>query len=442
MSINIRIKNPLFFIKLSQSLRTSIFAFLILSILLPVFNHSIAQTSTSSPYSRYGIGDLNRGALSQNFALGSSGIAINSPSYINLTNPASYSSFDLTVFEVGIMSNTVRLSTNSLTQITNNASLAYLAFGIPITKWWGTSFGLLPYSSVGYKVNYEEELQNIGTVEYLYEGSGGINKVYLGNAFKIKNRFSFGFNASYLFGSLNKERRVIYDNSQVPFNTKVTNNIVLGDFSFDFGVQYKQKLNEKWNMNLGAVYAYADSIDASRNFIALTYRPGSQFDQIKDTVAYSADEKGKITLPQSLGFGFSLQKGDNWLITADYFMRDWSTYTSFGQSDSLKNSSQASLGAQFIPEPNAVNKYWKAVQYRLGFRYADTYLHLKGLPIQEFGISIGAGLPLRKSRSTINVGLEIGQRGTTENGLIKEQFVNANLGITINDKWFNKRKYD
>ena len=428
----------------SQCRPISVFTFVLLNIFLLASGSSNAQTFTSSPYSRYGIGDVNQGSFSQNFAMGSTGIALSNPTFVNLLNPASYS-FELTVFEIGLKSNSVQLSNDSLIQNSNNTSLAYLAFGIPLTKWWGVSFGLLPYSSVGYNIGNQEDRLNIGSVQYLYEGSGGINKAYIGNSFKIKEKFSVGFNASYLFGTLNKERRAIYDNSLVPFNTRITNSTVISDFTFDFGVQYKQKLSEKWNLDLGAVYAAEDNINASNHFLAVTYKPGTVNDQIKDTVAFSIDEKGKITLPQSMGFGFSLQRGNNLLIAADYSMKDWSTYKSFGQTDSLKNSSQVSIGAHYTPDPNAVTTvsgYWKIIEYRVGIRYADTHLQLKNTPIKEYGISFGTGLPLRRSRSVINIGFELGQRGTTESGLIKEQFINANFGITINDKWFKKRKYD
>jgi len=418
----------------------SFFFFLIFNFQFSIFN-SFSQTSTNSPYSQFGLGEIDAAINPQNFALGRTGFAMNNPAYINLTNPASYASLDLTVFEVGASSNLNRLRNQTDTQKTRTSSFGYFVFGIPIKKWWGASFGLLPYSSTGYKLNTSEEITNIGTVQYFNQGSGGINKVYLGNGFKIKEILSIGVNASYLFGAINKQSRAIFDKSKVPFNTLIDNNITAQGFAFDFGIQYKQKINDEWICNVGGVYGMNTKLKAQNENFAATYISSNSELVFKDTLKNFTDT-GKISLPQFFGFGFSVENGDKWLFAMDYSKRFWSDYSALGQNEELKNSSQISFGVQYCPERFGGMSFWKATQYRVGMRYADSYLQIKNIPIKEYGISFGLGMPLKKSRSSVNLGFEIGKRGTIENGLILEEFISAKFGLTINDRWFIKRKYD
>jgi len=146
-----------------------------------------------------------------------------------------------------------------------------------------------------------------------------------------------------------------------------------------------------------------------------------------------------------------IRKGDKWLLGFDYTMQNWSEFNYFGQQGLLKNSQKIAVGAQYIPNKNAGTKepYGKKMFYRMGFRYADSYLVLNNTPLTDYAITFGAGFPLRKikigevySQSVINVGFEIGQRGTVANNLIREQYVNAFVSFSLNDRWFIKRKYD
>jgi len=420
--------------------------FLLISLLLSPFPIvTIAQTGTFSPYSRYGIGDLQSSGFVQNMAMGKIAYGLRSPAHINFSNPASYTSFSPQsfVFETGVLSNTVKLITDDTTQTANHTLLAYLSFGFPVTKWWGSSFGLRPYSNVGYKVSDRDDIPEIGPVTYEYEGSGGLNQFYIGNAFKLKS-FSFGFNASYLFGPIENIRTVEFDSTNI-FDLFVRESTNIGGLHINFGLQhsftidtlFKKGLKDKITITTGVVFSPSINLDARKSFMALTLSEGI----VKDLVDSSVVE-GAVTLPPSIGIGIALKKGEKWLVGFDYFQQNWSDFDFFGVSDSLSNSMRVSFGAQYIPNPAAVNNFLKIAQYRFGFHYDKTYLQLKGIQLQEYGISFGVGLPLKRSKSTINITFEFGQRGTTDMKLIKEQFGKLSIGFALNDRWFMKRKFD
>ena len=174
--------------KLNIKVRNHRFSLLLITFyLINSFTTSYAQ-STSSPYSRYGIGDVNDRNTGQTMSMGGANIAVQSDTtplfFINSNNPASYVSARLTTAEIGLNYNRVQLENSTSKSILNNASLGYWAMVFPLKRWWGMSFGLMPFSAVGYNVTASQTLTNVGNVNYVYQGQGGVNQLYLGNAIK------------------------------------------------------------------------------------------------------------------------------------------------------------------------------------------------------------------------------------------------------------------
>ncbi|MBK6444837.1 MAG: hypothetical protein IPF81_05875 [Bacteroidetes bacterium] len=169
--------------------------------------------------------------------------------------------------------------------------------------------------------------------------------------------------------------------------------------------------------------------------------PGTQI-LIRDTVVNNSGQKGKIKLPLNLGFGFAAHKGNQWLFGADLSLQNWKEYSAFDQTDSLSDSWRVSAGAQFVPSDRALKSYLKVMQYRLGVHYAQTFLNLNQTQLNEMGVSMGIGFPIRRAGTTVQLSAEGGSRGTTDQNLIREKYVRITLGFTLNDTWFLKQKFD
>lgn len=505
----------------SVSIRYSILFFIVFS--LSQFSVGNAQTASSSPYSRYGIGDLTGKGFSQNFGMGGTTIAMQNDTvpmfFINNGNPASYSNMRLTTADLGINYNRVQLQNTDAKKSINSASISNIAMAFPFKKWWGASIGLLPYSSVGYKVTDHQEISNIGGVDFLYDGSGGINQLYFGNAIKplyglpriyqhskkyarlisakradnvlktcseafddymkakralnrkkLLQSLSLGANSSYLFGGFDNSRRSIFSSGTYSYSTRSVTKTRVSDLYFDYGMQlsytvdsvrYKDSkdtcrpikyrdLKDNVKILFGATFSAQTNIKAKIDSVSYNYYTSSQgYENSLDTIENVENSKGTITFPLSFGFGAGIQKGDRWLVAADFAIQNWSTYQAFNQSAGLKNSMRVSLGAQYVPNSKATGEgnYVKRMHYRMGVRYAQTALELRNTRLTESAVSVGIGFPVGRNYylqnfSMVNIGLEIGQRGTVSNGLIKEQFFKATIGFTINDRWFVKPKID
>ncbi len=409
--------------------------------LVPALN---AQIRIASPYSRYGVGDISGNNNAWNFSLGQTGIALRSSSHVNYSNPASYAGFDSLsfVFEGGFSAESVQLTSSLQSTSRSYASLGYLSFGFPITKWWKTALGLVPFSDVGYNVASYEKSASAGNIIMLYDGSGGINRFFWGNAFSITKNFSVGVNISYLFGNSTRESVVFFPDSLHTMNYKIDNYITVGDFYYSFGAQYKIKLKKEMSIILGAVFAPNTTIAAQASSLASTFLIGSTgVETTKDTIAMVDAYKGSILLPWMAGGGITFQKSDKFLITADYRYQNWKSYRAFGLSDSLANSYMVSLGGEIVPNADNYGSYVARIRYRLGFYYDRTYLLLRGRQLNEYGVTLGFGLPLRGMKTMMNIGGQFGSRGTTQGDLIRETYFKFVLGFSIYERWFHKKKY-
>jgi hypothetical protein len=426
---------------------------------------SQSTATTSSPYSKYGLGDIVPQTLPQNIGMGDISVATNSTSgYFNIDplNPASYGSDHLTVIDVGLYSNILTLNQTGQSSQTNaNFRLSHVAFAFPITKRSAFSFGLLPYSELGY--NYTTTRKNFGTgssvdtnaVNYIYSGQGGLSKAYFGYGFGIGKHLQLGANVSYIFGNLQQ-----YSSTEIPtlpgtLNSRIEDSYAIGGLNYDYGIQYTIDFTDSKHVILGYSASANSSLNSQYTHIVsqYTYDSSGNENVALDSITATKNPKTKIQLPQLNHYGLSFVNDGKYLIGAEYSTGNWAQLSIGGVNQGLQNSQTYNLGGQFTPNINALNNYWATVDYKLGFIYDKTYIDVNGANnntatnIRDYALTFGFGLPLRPNDSRtsfykINFAAEIGQRGTLNNGLVKENYVNLHLSFTLNDRWFQKYKLD
>lgn len=439
--------------------------FLIFFLSVIAFGAVAQSTATSSsPYSKYGLGDIDPQLLPQNIAMGGISTAINKISgynNINMLNPASYGAINFTTIDAGIYSNVVNLnqanpSGGTISGTSGNFRLSHVMFAIPVSKRSALSFGLLPYSEMGYS-SKQTLSKGFGTgspadtnaVNYIYSGDGGLSKAYFGYGFGIGKHLLIGGNVSYIFGNLQQ-----YSSTEIPtlygvLNSKVENSMSVGGLNYDYGIQYSFDFGDQQQKHL--VFGYSASansrLTSTSNYIVSQYTYDGTGNQnlATDTLISHQGAKSKIQLPQINRFGISYQYDLRFLIGADYSMGKWSDVTVAGANQGLQDSKTFNIGGQFTPDYNALHNYFARTDYRLGFIYDQTYLNVSNTNIVRKAITLGLGLPLAPNNLSfykINFSAEIGQRGTLVNGLVKENYVNFHLGFTLNDKWFQRFKFE
>jgi hypothetical protein len=432
------------------------FSFYLLLSLLPSL--SIAQSATISPYSRYGIGDVQPQTGAQGFAMGNTGTAMHgdsvTPFFINLKNPASYFYNRITTFEAGILNNNVTLSTVSDKHTDHNTYFGYFAIAFPVTKWASASLGLTPMSNVGYNISATSNIDSlapngqlypIGAANTYYSGSGGINNIFLGLAISPdkNHRLSIGAHLSYLFGNITYSQILVYPSNYSSFNSESVQNAHIKGLYLNYGIMYTIGKETGWHATIGLTAGLASNIGATYNLLSVNNLGGLIYDTIQDS-----NVSGTIRLPLMIGGGFALKKGQQWTFTFDYSMQNWSQYTYFGQQQSLNDSKQYNFGLEYVPHKNSElpHSFFQKVHYRAGFSYNQTSLDLNNTAINDYCATLGFGLPVGRNdilfrASMLNIGLQVGQLGTTSNNLLQERYFKVLFSFTFDDRWFIKRQF-
>ena len=415
------------------------FGIYILFFLLITGEVSRAQQTTSSPYSRFGMGDLNSQFSSVFNSLGGGGYAINDSKIINPFSPASYSSYQSNsfLFSTGINNETIDIQSLTDNQTVNNLSLSHILFGFPLTKKIGSSFGIIPFSSIGYSMQNRDDIFG---ADMLYDGDGGISKVYFGSSLELHQNLSVGANASYLFGGLNRRKRLVFDDETI-FNSRSNSLINIKGIYYEFGAVFSKKIDDNNSqISISINTSNNTNVDAKRTNLVETFEYSGTNEIVKDTFVNSV-EKGSMILPKytNLGLAYSL---DKWLFVFDYSTQNWSDYELFEESDSLKNSQRISGGLQYTPDISSVNQFYKRCHYRVGLALNTTPLQINNTQLEDKSISFGIGIPIKKNKSTYDISLILGQRGTTSNNLLKENYVKIGLSMSFEGIWFVKQKYN
>lgn len=409
-----------------------------------------AQVTTSSPYSRFGLGNIKGSLLPQFRAMGGISTAVNSVTgfnNINMQNPASYSAVTLTTIDVGMSAGLTSLSRNNLTETSFNSTFSHLAFAVPVSRRSALSFGILPYSDLGYTYRNTVKIDTTN-VDQLYEGEGGLSKAYIGYGYRIGDHLRIGANAEYIFGNLLTTRATEYASAGA-INAKLQNKNSVGGLNYSYGIQYDFNVGKKTSMTLGYSGSNSGKLNSTQTFYATQYSRDANGNEntALDTLSSVDNGKSNLTLPLTHNFGISIKQSDKWLIGADFRMSKWAATSINNINSGLQDSWGASLGGQWTPDATSYNSYMKRVDYRLGFSYDKTYIQINNQDIKQMGASLGFGFPLPSANAgsafyKINFTTEVGQRGTLNNNLVKEQYINFHLGFTLNDTWFRKYRVD
>lgn len=408
---------------------------------------SFAQEGTSSPYSFYGIGDVRFKGTVENSSMAGLSIVPDSI-HLNIVNPAMYSSLKLTSYAIGGTFNVNKLTTDSQSEKAQRTALNYLAVGIPINKL-GIGFGLIPYSSVGYNLKSNSTDANSIRTESFDKGNGGLNKVFLGFGYQITKKLSFGADAQYNFGNINAQNISIrYDALGFPiqYSSMEVNRSIANGVNFNIGLSFQSKLNKKINLFSSATYAPSSEINLTNSrFISLVQsNNGINFGQIGEAVEITVPST-KLKLPSKLTFGIGIGDSKKWIIGTELAFQSSSNFGNrFNDISnvSYQNTIKFTLGGYYIPNYKSFTNYLSRLVYRGGFRFENTGLVINNNEINDMALTLGIGMPLRGAFSNVNFGFEYGNRGTKSGGLVNENYINFNVGLSLNDRWFVKRKYD
>lgn len=411
----------------------------------------MAQTGSSSmntytPYTFYGLGDIQPQGTSATRSMGGIGVAYWSPYSINVMNPASYAAVGRNsfLFNFGFSGKQTKLKSSDSKTADNSFNISDVAVQFPLAKGVGFALSVTPFSSVGYEMtrfqNDPDILTEVGIIRYNYEGEGGVTSYKAGVGFQIAHGISLGADFIYYLGTITK----YYSQEIIPVmsndsyrNFTIRNRDEVSRASFGLGLHYDAIREETKMLTFGLTYQ--PDVKLKNKTTREIGVAGSA-----DSVMYDA-VKTRVTIPQKVAAGVYYRTAKLG-VGFDFSTQDWKGSFSVPDVDnvSLRSANSYNFGMQYTPNRLDIRSYFKRWTYRAGFRYTDMYLKKNGQNIADMALTMGVGVPVKLgSFSAINVGLEIGQRGKTSHGLVKENYFKISAGFSLfgDDDWFVKRKF-
>lgn len=410
------------------------------SMILCFVFHLHAQNNTS-PYSIIGIGDIEHSNFDRTTGMGYAGLALSSNRFFYQSNPASYARLDEHFFYLEMSSRfrSVGYSGKPVTDPINNRSsdvqFKKLTLAIKPGSRWAVGVGLIPYSTSNYSFSSKKVLQGSNLdIDTYYEGSGSTNQFYITNSFIVAKDLFVGLQASYLFGQMQETETLSQDISDSALSTN--RNIVIGNPNLKLGVQYSFRLGKEMQLLLGATLSHKTKLKAN---YALQVKDGNTI--ILDDQYYKS---GYFTLPLTYAAGVAATYKNAYTLAFDYTYQGWSNLHYQGINYSLVNSQRFSAGAEYTKKLKYLNQSFEQYFFQAGFFYSNSYLRLAGQQLNNYGATFGAGMQLASSGLGLQGAMEIGKRGTSDAGLIKEKYTQFTMTISYRDFWPSRKmkRYD
>jgi hypothetical protein len=407
-----------------------------------------------SPFTRQGIGEPYSNALINTQGMAGVGVAQPQFWYLNNQNPALLAYNNYTVFQAGLVAERKTIRMDSASEKSAGGNMNYLVTGFPVKPGrWSTSLGLMPYSAVKYKVIYIGDIANstdsIGVIE---EGSGGFTQLYWSNGVRINRYWAVGLKIGYIFGSIKStySNQLIRSNQPINYFATMEEKQYARDFAFTAGVSYSKDslfANNRYRVSFGATYGLQANLNTKLRgeFYRYTASTGP-IDSDRDTL-YTVN--GNTRIPPALTAGASLSYGSKWNVGTEFSYQDWSSFKGVNQTgEVLGKSWRAAVGAETTPDLLSPS-YIKRVTYRVGLSYEQTPFlvdrnddpaTVDNQNVKDLGINFGFSLPA--GRSSLDLAFRYGKRGNKTDTLLEEDYFRIFFGITFNDTWFIKRKFD
>jgi len=418
-----------------------------------VLSGAMAQSGTNSPYSQYGLGQLSDQTSGFNRGMNGLGLGFREHNQVNYINPASYSAMDsLTfIFDAGLSGQLTNFNENGTKVNAKNADFEYVVAGFRAFKHVGVSFGVIPFTNIGYNYSISGYADESRSTAYTntYSGSGGMHQAYFGVGWEIFKGLSVGGNISYLWGDYERSVVNAYSDSYINTLTKLYS-AEMRSYKLDFGLQYTQRLTKTDRLTVGLTFSPGHKLNADPRCDVISLNSQTS---VTDTTSYTISNG--LELPTAYGAGLMYEHKDQWKLGVDYTLQKWGSvsypvYRTSGDDASyslaegmFSDLHRVTLGGEICPNPRS-RHFFSRVHYRLGASYATNYLKINGLDgPKEWSVSAGFGIPIINSynnRSVLNISAQWVNRASQT--FVTENSFRINIGITFNERWFAKWKME
>lgn len=404
-----------------------------------------AQKLIVNPFSKFGIGEVLNQSNSRQYAMGGTSIADFNSFQVSKVNPASSAAFlpKRALFEFHFFNRLSYFQNNNLNQFNDVANIFQIMAGFRVAKWYSTTFGLSPYSGMGYTIVKYDTLTVDNYIQPFlidYSGNGTINQLFWGNSVTFFRRLTIGANLNFNFGFISKFQSLYISDSlsesYTEFERRSSYNKITYDLGFLFNDTIKKDSKPFIRYSIGGVFSNKSNFDATQT--KYIWRQTNTYSQaFSDSIFYDTTGISSFSIPLTYGFGVSVTFKNKLTLNFDYITQQWSKSSIWGQNN-FANSTYLAIGGEYCSDPYSSN-YFKTISYRFGFYNKDNYVYYNGKQLNTKAFTFGIMLPFKSIN--FNLSFQLGQTSNLNSGL-KESFTQINVGLNLIDIWFLKRLYN
>ncbi len=437
---------------MTHSVRTLLVGLLIvLGGALPAWGQS---SGDGSIYSRFGLGEIQPFASSQAETMGGPGVALRSLNYTNFSNPALWSDQVLTRASFGARYRTLESTsgTDEPDSRLTAGTFEGLQFSFPLQdQKLGVAFGFAPTTRSDFRAlssgSFDPGTSGGDPIDYNveFEGRGGLQTITGGFGYRINSALSVGASLDYIFGTIETRRSTTFEAGGLE-DAVVTEGIRLTALTSTLGAHltFSDALRDDDNFMIGAAFTLPTELSGEQ-----TRTLGESLDQ--DTLSTSSE--GALDMPWTAKVGFAYSPSSALTLTADGVYAPWSSASStigsssgrpfpVGGTDTFNDRVRVSSGLEWTPAgDDTMRGYLSRVAYRLGVSYEQLYVSPNAsTTIEAVEARIGISLPTAASGTRIDLSANVGQQGTTSQGLVQDTYYGVSARVSIGERWFQQRR--
>ena len=401
--------------------------------------------AAKSPFSSFGLGEQYGNAITHNQGMGGTGISNPQFWFINNMNPALLVFNRFSSFQAGLIGEQRTQSSDTQQGKSGNGNLNYLVLSLPIKPGkWTSAIALMPYTRLNYEYKHTEPIQGTttNTVDVTESGTGGINQFTWSNGVTITKSISVGLKAAYLFSSTTSEYNSIVTQTNQPLviYPNVVDRTFVSDFKFSpaLSIHLDSLFKNDYRLNIGVVYDLKTNLNSKFNQRLERWGPKGRI----DSLTLINNQSGIITIPSSIAVGISFGYSHKWTVALDGSYTDYSQYRDLsGKNPYGTNDWKVNAGFELTPDIASLSNYLKRITYRTGVSLENYAYLVNGNAVKDFGITFGLSVPVGRI-SFLDLGLKVGKKGDKVLNTVEENYIKFYFGMTLNDQWFIKRRFD
>lgn len=413
-----------------------------------------AQTIGNSPYAAFGIGDVKYDNTIDLTSMGgiSTAYITDFNNKFNFKNPAANANLGLKSFNIEATNenNFYKSDYQDMKSTKHSTYLSNISLAFPISQKVKFGLGYQPYSSKSYNIQVVKDVDASTKQANIFKGKGTVSTVQAALSYNISESFALGVRSNFYFGKLYDIEELTYSNTELTSGFETSNKIQ--SFNFTAGTTYQKKFENDRKLTLGATYTFGTSGQMETRFKNSTYYYAGSDEHINESIIDEKTSNDKNLIPQEASLGIGFGHEGKWFYSTQVDYKKGENIQYLGRPFQYEDSYRIAAGGWVLPNYNNFRNYFSRVIYRFGAYYEKGNLNITPLNsttstnVNKFALTAGMSLPFSNANinrmNGLDVGLEVGKRGTLDNNMINQTFINFKLGLNFADKWFQKRQYD